>query len=198
MDIGAKTKELYSKAKGVAKNVSHKAKYGTAMLLAYAGMGIATAKADLMWNIDTTPNIGNFDGDFFNPGDELSLTHVVYNNTAGSDPFDALDEFTLSGGLNQGVFLVSTPANWTYSILDDTTYFSATGPSGEIQPGGNNANFSQYSSKFNYANRDANANSVASGPFDTIQTFSVIPEPAAFTLFGIGGLLIYRELRRKN
>ncbi|MCB9358348.1 hypothetical protein H6503_00295 [Candidatus Woesearchaeota archaeon] len=150
-----------------------------------------TESSGLQWQIQSVPNIGNFDGDFFNPGNELSISHVVYNNTPGSDPFDALDEFTLSGGLNQGVFLVSTPANWTYSILDDTTYFSATGPSGEIQPGGNNANFAQYSSKFGYESKEANASSVASGDFPITYCLAPsLPQPAEPTEPYINGISI--------
>ncbi len=149
------------------------------------------AEASLIWNITASPIIANWNAS--NPGDELRISYLIQNQSSPGDA-NNLIQFSVSAGLDHGVYNASTPGgNWTASILQDQTIFSGNGS--YIAP-----NSSDTFRIFSYNTQPATgtANAIASFPEGTpfpsqSVPIPVIPEPMTLALFALGGGAAWRK-----
>ena len=167
---------------------------GLAMLTALLPM---KARSDLLdWDIYTSVYTNDYSGSY--PGDELRIDYTVLNNSDSGDAYNLI-EFSLSAGFLQGVYNVTKPTGWDFTIGENVTTFF-----GNYIPPDDSANFSLYSYFTSTAQGTANATSFGGGipqPFPQLNNITLpsasIPEPTTLSLI-LAGAGAYILGRRKN
>ncbi|NCC93657.1 MAG: hypothetical protein EOM10_10290, partial [Opitutae bacterium] len=122
-------------------------------LLLLAGTHLQ-ARGELVWEVLSTPLIGDYDqsGDY--TGQEILW--LFYNVDNLSTPGDAnnLIEFSVSAGTAQGVYNTTAPSGWVVTTQENQIVFSGNGD--YIPPSGA-AGFTIFSTHTNTAQGAANA-----------------------------------------